>query len=167
LFAHLEEKQDKPIPLPEMSLGEEVAYDYASLRLSLKAHPLSLLRGRLAREGAASAEKLMAMENGDRVTVCGIALIRQRPGDSGVIFVTLEDETGVANIVVWPRVFERFRPIVMGARLMRVSGRLQREGIVIHVVAERMEDLTERLRDLVPRELVTEPRLDYKSRDFH
>jgi error-prone DNA polymerase len=84
-----------------------------------------------------------------------------------VIFVTLEDETGVANIVVWPRVFERFRPIVMGARLMRVSGRLQREGIVIHVVAERMEDLTERLRDLVPRELVTEPRLDYKSRDFH
>ena len=167
LFAHLEEEQDQPIPLPEMSLGEEVAYDYASLRLSLKAHPLSLLRGRLARERVTRAEKLTEMNNGDRVTVCGIALIRQRPGDSGVIFVTLEDETGIANIVVWPRVFERFRPVVMGARLMRVSGKLQREGIVIHVVAERMEDLTERLRDLVPRELVTDPRLDFKSRDFH
>jgi error-prone DNA polymerase len=167
LFEALEEEQEKPIPLPEMSAGEEVAYDYASLRLSLKAHPLSLLRDRLAREGVTPATRLMEMRNGDRVTVCGIALIRQRPGDSGVIFVTLEDETGVSNIVVWPRMFERYRPVVMGARLMRVSGKLQREGIVIHVVAERMEDLTGRLRDLVPRELVTEPRLDYRSRDFH
>ena len=167
LFSELEEEQEQPIPLPEMSMGEEVAYDYASTRLSLKAHPLALLRGRLAREDVIPATTLMDTENGYRVSVCGIALIRQRPGDSGVIFVTLEDETGVANIVVWPRIFERYRPIVMGARLMRVTGKVQREGIVIHVVAERVEDLTERLRDLVPRELVAEPRVTYKSRDFH
>ena len=168
LFSALEEEQEKPIPLPEMSLGEEVAYDYAAMRLSLKAHPLALLRSRLAREGITPASQLMNTKDGMRVSVCGIALVRQRPGTaSGVIFITLEDETGVVNLVVWSPTFERYRPIVMGARLMRVTGKVQREGIVIHVVAERMEDLTERLRDLVPHEIAAEPRVTYKSRDFH
>jgi error-prone DNA polymerase len=151
-----------------MALSEEVAYDYATMRLSLKAHPLALLRGRLEREDVIPAAQLLQAKNGDRVTVCGLALVRQQPGTaSGVIFVTLEDETGIANLVVWRRVFERYRPIVMGARLMRVTGKVQREGLVIHVVSERLEDLTERLRDLVAPELVAEPRVTYKSRDFH
>jgi error-prone DNA polymerase len=168
LFAHIEEAQERPIALPEMALGEEVAHDYATMRLSLKAHPLALLRGRLAREGVTPASQLLQMKNGDHVTVCGLALVRQQPGTaSGVIFVTLEDETGIANLVVWHRVFERYRSIVMGARLMRVTGKVQREGIVIHVVSERMEDLTERLRELIAPELVAEPRITYKSRDFH
>jgi error-prone DNA polymerase len=168
LLAHLEEEPEKPVVLPEMALGEEVAYDYATMRLSLKAHPLALLRRRLAREGTIPAAQLLEAKNGDRVTVCGLALVRQQPGTaSGVIFVTLEDETGIANLVVWHRIFERYRPIVMGSRLMRVTGKVQREGLVIHVVSERMEDLTERLRDLVAPELVAEPRITYKSRDFH
>jgi len=168
LFANLEEEQEKPIELPEMATGEEVAHDYAMLQLSLKAHPLALLRDRLGRESVTPAEQLVKMDDGARVTVCGLALVRQRPGTaSGVIFITLEDETGIANLVVWSRTFERYRPIVMGARLMRVTGKVQREGIVTHVVAERMEDLTERLRGLAAPELVAEPRITYKSRDFH
>jgi error-prone DNA polymerase len=168
LFAKIEEEQEKPIDLPEMALGEEVAHDYAMLRLSLKSHPLALLRERLAREGVTPASSLLQMRDGARVTVCGLAIVRQRPGTaSGVIFVTLEDETGIANLVVWPRTFEAYRATVMGARLMRVTGKVQREGIVIHVVADKMEDLTDRLRGLAAPELVTASHLAYPSRDFH
>jgi DNA polymerase III alpha subunit len=88
-------------------------------------------------------EALAGMKTGQRVTVCGLVLIRQRPGTAkGVIFMTLEDETGIANAIVWARNFERFRPIVLGARLVAVTGPLQNESGVIHVVAERIEDLS-------------------------
>merc|ERR1711969_47157 len=84
-----------------------------------------------------------------RLSVCGVVITRQRPGTaSGVIFVTLEDETGVSNVVVWPKVYERFRRAVMGGRLLRVTGHLQREGIVTHLIAEQIEDLSSRLGDL-------------------
>jgi len=84
-----------------------------------------------------------------RISVCGLVITRQRPGTaSGVIFLTLEDETGVSNIVVWPKVYDRFRRTVMGGRLLRVSGRLQREGIVIHLIAEHIEDLSHKLTEL-------------------
>ncbi len=179
-----ENRPDPEVRLPPMGLGEEVSHDYASLRLSLKRHPLALLRARLAAERVTPAERLATMKNGARVTVAGLALTRQRPGTaSGVIFITLEDETGVANLVVWPKTFERYRREVMTARLIRVTGELQREGIVIHVIAHKMEDLTDRLRALAaPDAEAIEPpyaRADavkrppgqdkrmYPSRDFH
>ncbi len=129
--------------LPIMPPGEHVVSDYRSISLSLKAHPVSFLRERLAAQKIVAAETLAVMPSGRRVSVAGLVLVRQRPGTaSGVIFATLEDETGVANIIVWPKIFERFRAIVLGARLLRVIGRLQSEQGVIHVVAERLEDLT-------------------------
>src|SRR5690606_10891670 len=120
-----------------------------SLRLSLKAHPLDLLRQHVAARGHVPAARLGEMADGRRVKVAGLVLVRQRPGTaSGVIFATLEDETGRANIVIWPRVFERFRRTVLTASLMGIDGKLQREGIVIHVVADRITDLSHLLRGL-------------------
>jgi error-prone DNA polymerase len=149
LFVAGEVHDEPAVALPTMGLGEEITHDYAALRLTLRAHPLALLRGRLAAERVTTAAELAALPNGAPVTVAGLAIVRQRPGTaSGVIFITLEDETGIANLVVWPKMFERYRREVMAARLLRVAGEVQREGIVIHVVAERMEDLTDRLRGL-------------------
>jgi error-prone DNA polymerase len=149
LFAAAQEDDrgsEDPIALPDMPIGEQVMNDYAALRLTLKTHPLALLRRDLAREGVVPAARLIRLASGKRVTVAGLVLVRQRPGSAkGVIFVTLEDETGVANIIVWPPVFERYRRRVIGASLMRVTGTLQREGIVIHVVADRIDDLSDRL----------------------
>ena len=106
-----------------MTLGHEVAEDYANLRLSLRAHPLALLRPFLPRR-TLRAEQLAGIEDGRWVEVAGLTLVRQRPGTaSGVIFITLEDETGVANLVVWPKVFERFRRTVLGAQLLAVQGK--------------------------------------------
>ena len=131
------------VALPLMRQGEHVVNDYRALSLSLKAHPVSFLRERLAAQAIVETERLSELPSGQRVSVAGLVLVRQRPGTaSGVIFATLEDETGVANVIVWPKIFERFRPIVLGARLMRVTGKLQSEQSVIHVVAERLEDLT-------------------------
>jgi error-prone DNA polymerase len=161
LFEAGENRADPAVELPQTAIGEAITHDYATLRLSLRAHPLALLRGEMEAAGAVQAKSLMGTRDGARVTVAGLVLVRQRPGTaSGVIFVTLEDETGVANLVVWPKTFERFRRVVMGARLMRVTGRLQREGIVIHVVADRMEDLTDRLRALAGPDFETEGRRD-------
>ncbi|MDF1585635.1 error-prone DNA polymerase [Marinimicrococcus flavescens] len=136
------EGEEPWLELPEMPLGEQVIEDYATLRLSLKAHPLALLRGRLAARRLITARDLWDAAPGRREAVAGLVLVRQRPGSAqGVVFATLEDETGFANIVLWPSVFERFRATVMTARLMAVTGTLQREGRVIHVVAERLADL--------------------------
>ena len=141
---------DEPwLELPEMGLGEQVLEDYATLRLSLKAHPLALLRDWLTRKHAITARQLWHTDPGRRVTVCGLVLVRQRPGSAkGVIFATLEDETGFANLVLWPNRFEQFRAVVMTARLLAATGTLQREGRVIHVIAERLTDLTPSLRRL-------------------
>jgi error-prone DNA polymerase len=110
------------------------------LRLSLKAHPVGLLRGVLAKTGLRPCSALASARDGSTIAVAGLTLIRQRPGTaSGVIFITLEDETGIANLVVWPHVFERFRAVVLGARLMAVRGAVQREGDVIHVIARKLE----------------------------
>ena len=132
--------------LPQMHLGEEVVEDYVSTRLTLRAHPMELLRPLmtdLTRHDALITAPLR------RTTVCGLVITRQRPGTaSGVVFLTLEDETGVANIVVWRQMFERFRRAVMGGRLLRITGPLQREGIVVHLIAEQIEDVSHRLNDL-------------------
>ena len=149
LFEAGENRDDPEVSLPVMAIGEEVTHDYAALRLSLKTHPLALLRDELNAARAVPAEQLVNTRDGAKVTVAGLALVRQRPGTaSGVIFITLEDETGIANLVVWPKTFERFRRVVMAARLIRVTGKLQREGIVTHVIADHLEDMTHRLRAL-------------------
>ncbi|ESZ10419.1 error-prone DNA polymerase [Mesorhizobium sp. L48C026A00] len=128
--------------LPTMPLGEHVVHDYRSLGLSLKAHPLAFLRQRLDRSGVTPNARLGQVRDGKRVSVAGLVLVRQRPGNAKAIFLTLEDEQAVANVIFWERTFNRYRPIVMGARLVRVTGKLQSESDVIHIVAEKVEDLT-------------------------
>ncbi|HTZ68627.1 MAG TPA: error-prone DNA polymerase, partial [Roseiarcus sp.] len=132
--------------LAPMPLGAHVVEDYRRLSLSLKAHPASFMRARLTARGILRSDALRSIKNCERVTVAGLVLVRQRPGTAaGVIFITLEDETGVANVIVWPKVFERLRTIVLGARFIAVTGKLQSEQGVIHIVAERMNDLTSML----------------------
>jgi len=127
------------IQLPKTTPGEEVVQDYSALRLSLKDHPVRLLRDRFPKDVKASA--LIDLKNGSTVSVCGLVLVRQRPGSArGVVFVTLEDETGWSNIIVWADAFERYRRMILPARMMRVTGTLQREGIVTHIVAKTIED---------------------------
>jgi error-prone DNA polymerase len=147
LFASRPGRETEPdARLPPMPLGAHVVEDYRRLSLSLKAHPASFLRARLSARGILRSEALPSVKSGERVTVAGLVLVRQRPGTAaGVIFMTLEDETGVANIIVWPKVFERLRAIVLGARFVAVTGKLQSEQAVIHIVAERMNDLTSML----------------------
>ncbi|MBA2465980.1 MAG: error-prone DNA polymerase [Sphingomonas sp.] len=137
--------------LPAMPLSEHVVNDYQTLRLSLKAHPMRFLRGHYAGRGFVTASELASLSDGKRLSIAGLVLIRQRPGSAkGVVFITIEDETGVANLVIWPDVFERQRKIVMGARLMAVQGLVQRDedGGVIHVVARKLEDDSAMLRQL-------------------
>ena len=128
--------------LPAMPLGEHVIHDYRSLGLSLKAHPVAFLRQRLDKAGITPNARLPSVPDGRRVSVAGLVLIRQRPGKGNAIFLTLEDENSVANVIVWARVFDRFRPVIMGSKFIRVSGKLQTESGVIHIVADKMEDLT-------------------------
>ena len=129
--------------LPVLPLSEHVVNDYQTLRLSLKAHPMQFLRERLAKKGVSACGDLRSMRDGARVTVAGVILVRQRPGSAkGVVFMTLEDETGVANAVVWPKTLEKFRPIVMGARVILIKGRIQRHEDIIHVVSADLADLS-------------------------
>lgn len=142
--------------LPSMILGEHVVEDYRTLGLSLKSHPAALLREEFRARGAITASELDDRKNGDRVRVAGLVLVRQRPGTAaGVIFMTLQDETHIANIVVWARTFERFRPEVLGARLCAVDGVVQKEGAVIHVVAARLHDYSPLLARLSGNEFET------------
>ncbi len=138
------ELMDEPdAKLPAMGLGEEISADYQTTRFSLKGHPMQILRSELADEGIKSCAGISSTKAGARVKVAGVVLIRQRPGKGNAIFITIEDETGVANIIMWARTFERFRREVMVARLMEVQGEVQRspEGVV-HVMAHRIVDRT-------------------------
>ena len=135
------------VALPVMPLSEHVVNDYRTLRLSLKAHPMSFLRARASAARIVSCDALKSARDGARVHVAGVILVRQRPGSAaGVVFMTIEDETGVANAVIWPKVLERMRKVVMGARLVVVHGRVQRHEDIIHVVAERLEDRSDWLQ---------------------
>ena len=136
------------IALPKASQGEEVVGDYAALALSLKCHPLAVLRDPFQVMGIAPNATLRSRKNG-RIAVSGLVLVRQRPGSAnGVLFITLEDEGGIANIVVWPDIFEKFRRQILGGHLLRVDGRIQAQDGVIHVVAEKVEDLSSHLAAL-------------------
>ncbi|WP_026620094.1 error-prone DNA polymerase [Ensifer sp. WSM1721] len=131
------------VTLPDMPAGEHVIHDYRYLTLSLKAHPVSFMREDFARMGILRNRDLARTATGKWVTVAGLVLVRQRPGSAkGVIFMTIEDETGIANIIVWEKTFQKYRPQVMGSRLVRVRGRLQSQSGVIHVVADHLEDIT-------------------------
>ena len=122
--------------------------DYKTLRLSLKAHPISFIRDHLTSRGVLRAARLCDHPAGRKMQVAGLVLVRQRPGTaSGVIFMTLEDESGIANIIVWPQIFEKYRRVVLGARMIAVEGLLQKEQGVIHVIARRLVDLTPELMD--------------------
>jgi error-prone DNA polymerase len=144
LFEHggtAETGAEPPVALPVMPLSEHVVNDYRSLRLSLKAHPMHFLRARAQAARVMPCVALKSARDGARVSVGGVILVRQRPGSAaGVVFMTIEDETGVANAVIWPKVLERERKVVMGARLVVVHGSVQRHEDIIHVVATRLED---------------------------
>jgi error-prone DNA polymerase len=155
LFAHSQARDEgveaEPAKLPAMALSEHVVNDYQTTRLSLKAHPMHFLRDHYAAQKFVTANQLKAIHDGKRLSIAGLVLIRQRPGSAkGVVFITIEDEAGVANLVIWPDVFGKQRKIVMGARLIAVHGIIQRDpdSEVIHVVARRLEDHTHMLRHL-------------------
>jgi error-prone DNA polymerase len=124
-----------------MQLGEHVAADYQTIRLSLKSHPMAILRPELDAEGLMSCADVSAAKAGARVRTSGIVLVRQRPGNGKAIFITLEDESGVTNLIMWARTFERHRRAVMASRLMEVEGEVQRspEGVV-HLMVHRVID---------------------------
>ena len=155
-----------------MSRPLEVAEDYRTTRLSLKAHPCSFFREQLAAAGAVPAQALKSMRNRRWTSVGGLVLVRQRPGTAqGVVFMTLEDETGVANIVVWKDVFEANRRLVMGGSFVVVHGQLQIEGEVVHLVAKDFTDFSH-LHAAMKQEDATDPRHRptarlVSSRDFH
>lgn len=137
--------------------GESLVADYTSMGLTLGRHPLALLRARLSRMRFASAEAIGKLNNGQAIRACGIVTCRQRPGTaSGIVFITLEDETGCVNVVVWRRIGDRQRKELLGASLMGVEGTIEREGEVVHLVARRLIDHSALLG-----------RLEMASRDFH
>jgi error-prone DNA polymerase len=151
------------LELPQAHEGEEIVFDYASMGLSLRRHPLALLRPRLSRRRFLNADQLSKMGNGRRVSACGMVTVRQQPQTAnGTIFVTIEDETGPVNVIVWARVKQEQREPLLHARLLAVHGTWQRDeasdGRVCHLVAERLEDLTPMLGRLGR---------DNRSRDFH
>ncbi|MGB3347143.1 error-prone DNA polymerase [Brucella anthropi] len=167
--------------LPEMAASEHVIADYETTRLSLKGHPLQYLREGLAAEGVSTCRAVQEGANGRRMKVAGVVTVRQRPGSAkGVVFLTIEDETGIANIVVWPKIMKAFRREVMGARLIHIEGRLQRspEGVV-HLVASKLQDRSTALiemsgreaqRLVAPSQMAHHPRnvkIMPNSRDFH
>ncbi|MFZ1924320.1 MAG: error-prone DNA polymerase, partial [Xanthobacteraceae bacterium] len=185
LTPHLSDElfPEESVALPAMGLSEHVVEDYVATGLSLKEHPVRFFRDRLTILGAVRNTALRGdgLAQDCLVTVAGLVLIRQRPGTSkGVVFMTLEDETDIVNIIVWPKVFEKNRRTVMTARFLAVRGHLQRAGLVIHVVADRFIDLSAQLPwlreggDLFspkfsggPIAFPDDAALPLKSRDFH
>ncbi|EBA13079.1 error-prone DNA polymerase [Roseobacter sp. CCS2] len=176
--------------LPQMPICEHVVADYETTRLSLKAHPMSFLRKSMDKQGYTPTRMLDQLRNGQQIKLAGIVLIRQRPGSAkGVCFITVEDERGVANLVVWPKVMEAFRKVIMRARIIDVRGMVQRSEDVIHVVAHHLTDRSDALErlshdqldpplahaDEIAKSIPHDPRGQHprnvrvipKSRDFH
>lgn len=140
---------EAPAVLPEMTAGEHVIHDYATTSLSLKAHPVSFVREQLRLLHTVTAEELTTLAEGTPVMIAGLVLVRQRPGTaSGVCFITIEDETGTANLVVFQQLFSKYRKEIVRAKLLMVEGKLQREGAVIHVVVQRCYNVSRLLRQL-------------------
>jgi error-prone DNA polymerase len=158
------------IQLPLMSKGEHVVQDYASTSLSLKAHPVSFLREKLKLLHVKSTKELAEVKDGQMVKVAGLVLVRQRPGTAaGVCFITIEDETGFSNLVVWQSLFEKYRREILQSRLLMVEGKLQREGEVVHIIAQKLFDYTKLLKVIATKEydqlplLSLSPTSEYKG----
>ena len=142
-------EEEKKVSLPEMMLSEHVVHDYASTSLSLKAHPVSFIREKLQLLHITSTAEFTHLHNGDPIKVAGLVLVRQRPGTAkGICFITIEDETGSANLVVFPNIFQQFRKEILQSRLLMVEGKLQIEGEVIHVIVSTCYDLSKLLQQL-------------------
>ncbi|AGN79272.1 error-prone DNA polymerase [Pseudomonas sp. GD03651] len=157
LFTDVQAVPETPVDLPVPTVGEDLMADYQALGTTLGPHPLALLRSRLRALGCRSSSELQGVEHGDNIAVAGLVVGRQRPQTaSGVTFVTLEDEHGMVNVVVWRDIAERQRRALVGAQLLKVSGRLEQENGVRHLIARRLEDVTPLLQGL-----------DVRSRDFH
>ena len=140
---------EETVSLPKMSLSEHVVHDYAATSLSIKAHPVSFVREKLQQLHILATKELNTMHDGDQVKVAGLVLVRQRPGTAkGVCFITIEDETGCANLVVYENLFQKFRKQILQSRLLMVQGKLQREAEVIHVIVKDCYDLSKLLRHL-------------------
>jgi error-prone DNA polymerase len=158
LLDHLPDLEAQP-GLPTMALSEHVVADYQTTRLSLKGHPMGFLRQGFAARAVIPCAQVATLRDGAKVATAGVVLVRQRPGTGVVCFITIEDETGVANLVVLPQVFERYRKVIMSARLIEVQGHIQRTeqaAEVVHVLAHRLIDRSPALRTLA------EPQLDLK-----
>ena len=145
---------EQAVQLRPMTDGHEVVEDYQSTGLTLRKHPVHFLRAELRQRGMVTCESLAATPERKRVVVPGIVLVRQRPGSAhGVMFITIEDETGIANLVLWPDLFEKQRRLVLSAGMIACRGRVQRDGEVIHVVVEHLTDLSRELRSIGRQEL--------------
>ncbi len=153
LFAGREDFAEGATALTPMQPGREVVEDYRTMGLTLRRHPVSFLRAELAADGMIRAADLPHTRDGRRISLAGIVLVRQKPGSAkGVMFITIEDESGHANLIVWPAVFERQRRLILSAGMIACHGKLQREGSVIHVIVERLEDYSEMLRSVGDRD---------------
>jgi error-prone DNA polymerase len=177
--ATVPELREPEVSLRPMTGGREVVEDYGHVGLTLRDHPVAFLREDLRRKSIVTCAEAVAFHDGKWLMAAGLVLVRQKPGSAkGVMFMTLEDETGVVNVVVWPSLYERQRRVALGARLMAVNGKIQREGEVVHLVAQRMFDLSEDLSSLASREVFGEESrnstqglddevIRLKSRNFH
>ncbi len=155
------------IELPLLSPSQHVVADYARIGLSIKAHPLSFLRDKLDLLHVVPTEKLNRIKNNMPVKVCGLITVRQRPGTSkGVLFVTIEDDTGFANVVIWSQVFEKYRKEILRAKLFMVAGKVQVEGEVVHIIAERCFDMSGLLKNLANDDTYVND-VFHKGRNFH
>jgi error-prone DNA polymerase len=142
--------KDEKVSLPTMTTSEHVVHDYAAISLSLKAHPVSFVREKLQRLHILSTQDLTTAKDGDQVKVAGLVLVRQRPGTaSGICFITIEDETGCANLVVFENLFNKYRKEILQSRLLMVEGKLQVEGEVIHVIVSSCYNFSPLLRNLI------------------
>jgi error-prone DNA polymerase len=168
-----EDATEKAVSLPVMTASEHVVHDYAATSLSLKAHPVSFVREKLTQLHIISTRELKTGRDGDLVKVAGLVLVRQRPGTaSGICFITIEDETGFSNLVVFKTLFDKYRKPILQSRLLMVEGKLQKEGEVIHVIVRCCYDLTSFLRGLTVARaeelpLLTLARGDEKSQPAH
>ena len=151
---HLEPEIIEPdVKLAPMRAGSEVVEDYRSVGLTLRRHPVAFLREELARQSVTPCADLMTTRDGRCVTLSGIVLVRQKPGSAkGVLFITIEDESGTANLVVWPSLFEKQRSIILSARMIACRGRVQKEGEVTHVIADHLTDLSRLLHSVSGRD---------------
>lgn len=166
---HKQEKEAENISLPLMTPSEHVVHDYAALSLSLKAHPVSFLRDKLDQLRVLGTKQLADQEDGTLLKVAGLVLVRQRPGTAkGVCFMTIEDEFGYANLVIFEQLFDQYRKEILQSRLIMVEGKMQRQGEVIHVIVSRCYNFSKLLRQLTPSDtdqlpLLTLSRADERS----